>query len=139
MEIKENLEKKDKKKQFLLSPKIRWVIMIIFTLLYVTLMLNVGIFNFAANTIKKDFKIEDEEFGLLGTFNGGGRIIGTLLFMLIVNKFNRKYIIILSLLLNALSIYLFTKTTNLNLLYIERGINGVFQVFFVIYFLIWIY
>ena len=91
MEIKENLEKKDKKKQFLLSPKIRWVIMIIFTLLYVTLMLNVGIFNFAANTIKKDFKIKDEEFGLLGTFNGGGRIIGTLLFMLIVNKFNRKY------------------------------------------------
>ena len=138
MEIKENLEKKDKKKQFLLSPKIRWVIMIIFTLLYVTLMLNVGIFNFAANTIKKDFKIKDEEFGLLGTFNGGGRIIGTLLFMLIVNKFNRKYIIILSLLLNALSIYLFTKTTNLNLLYIERGINGVFQVFGFIYFPIWI-
>ena len=132
------LEGNSDRKEFSLNKGIRWSLMTIFTLLYVVLMLNVGIFNAATSQIKKDFKLDNKEFGLLGTFNGGGRIIGTLLFMIIINKYNRKFVIIIPLLINAFSIYLFTKTNNKKILYIERGINGICQVFGFIYFPIWI-
>ena len=132
------LEGNSDRKEFSLNKGIRWSLMTIFTLLYVVLMLNVGIFNAATTQIKKDFNLDNKEFGLLGTFNGGGRIIGTLLFMIIINKYNRKFVIIIPLLINAFSIYLFTKTNNKKILYIERGINGICQVFGFIYFPIWI-
>ena len=132
------LDSHSKTKEFSLNKGIRWSLMTIFTLLYIVLMFNVGIFNAATSQIKKDFKLNDTEFGLLGTFNGGGRIIGTLIFMLIINKYNRKFILIIPLFINSLSIYLFTITENKKLLNIERGINGICQVFGFIYFPIWI-
>ena len=132
------LEGNSGRKEFSLNKGIRWSLMTIFTLLYIVLMLNVGIFNSATTQIKKDFELDNKEFGLLGTFNGGGRIIGTLIFMIIINRYNRKFIIIIPLLINAFSIYLFTKTNNKKILYIERGINGICQVFGFIYFPIWI-
>ena len=125
-------------KDFSLSRGIRWVLMIIFTLLYVILMFNVGIFTAAITQIKKDLSLEDNQYGLLGSYNGGGKIIGTLIFLLIVNKYNRKYILIIPLFISSISIYLFTIFENRYILYLLRGINGICQVFGFIYFPIWI-
>ena len=116
-------------KDFSLSRGIRWVLMIIFTLLYVILMFNVGIFTAAITQIKKDLSLEDNQYGLLGSYNGGGKIIGTLIFLLIVNKYNRKYILIIPLFISSISIYLFTIFENRYILYLLRGINEICQVF----------
>ena len=78
-------------KDFSLSRGIRWVLMIIFTLLYVILMFNVGIFTAAITQIKKDLSLEDNQYGLLGSYNGGGKIIGTLIFMNWYHIINTNY------------------------------------------------
>jgi len=127
-----------KQRDFSLNRGVRWVLMIIFTFLYILLMFNVGIFTAATTKIKEDLSLNNEQYGLLGSYNGGGKIIGTLIFMIIVNKFNRKYLLIIPLFISSLSIYFFTKIDNRYILYILRGINGVCQVFGFIYFPIWI-
>ena len=127
-----------KQRDFSLNRGVRWVLMIIFTFLYIILMFNVGIFTAATTKIKEDLSLNNEQYGLLGSYNGGGKIIGTLIFMIIVNKFNRKYLLIIPLFISSLSIYFFTKIDNRYILYILRGINGVCQVFGFIYFPIWI-
>ena len=127
-----------KVKDFSLNRGIRWVLMIIFTLLYAFLMLNVGIFTAATNQLKEDLRLDNEQYGLLGSYNGGGKIIGTVIFMIIVNRFNRKYLLIIPLFISSISIFLFTRFENRYILYILRGINGICQVFGFIYFPIWI-
>ncbi|MGL4948079.1 MAG: MFS transporter, partial [Mycoplasma sp.] len=117
---------------------IRWFILTLLLFINILLLVNVGIFSAASSQIKTSLKLNPTSFGLFGSLNATGKIAGTLLFMAIINKWNRKYIWIISWYLNAFSIFSFTITTNLIWLYIARTINGICQVFGLIYIPIWI-
>ena len=80
-----------------LYKSIRWIIITIFTIIYTLLMINVGIMSAATRTIKSSLNLNNETFGLLSSLNSTGRIIGTFLFMGIINFFNRKYIVLIPL------------------------------------------
>ena len=124
--------------EFYLTKKNRWILLLIFTLIYILLMFNIGIFSSASSNIKDYLKIDNKKFGLFGSFNFIGRIFGTFLFMIIINKFNRKFILIIPLYLNSFCIFNFVLTKNLIILYVFRTLNGICQNFGLIYFPMWI-
>ena len=121
-----------------LYKSIRWIIITIFTIIYTLLMINVGIMSAATRTIKSSLNLNNETFGLLSSLNSTGRIIGTFLFMGIINFFNRKYIVLIPLYINSISVIAFTLSDVHIILYITRMLNGVCQVFGFIYFPMWI-
>ena len=135
---KENNNNSNENNEYYLTKKNRWFLLLIFTLIYILLMFNIGIFSSASSKIKLYLNIDNKKFGLFGSFNFIGRIFGTFLFMLIINKFNRKFILIIPLYLNSFCIFNFILTKNLIILYVFRTLNGICQNFGLIYFPMWI-
>ena len=127
-----------KKIELVLDRETRWIIMILFVLINAVMMMDSGLFSSASSIIKKTLKINDQLFGLFGSCNHSGRIIGTIIFMIIFNKFNRKYLLLLPLYINTLALFSFTITNIISILFIARILNGLCTTFGFIYFPIWI-
>jgi MFS family permease len=127
-----------KKVDVILKRDIRWTIMIIYLLISIIISMDTGLFTSASTLIKETLKIDDKKFGLFGSCIHFGRIFGTIIFMFIFNIFNRKNLLIISFFINCISIFCFTITDNIIILFISRIINGFCTSFGIIYFPIWI-
>ena len=127
-----------KKVDVILKRNIRWMIMIIYLLISIIISMDTGLFTSASTRIKETLEIDDTKFGLFGSFNHFGRIFGTILFMFIFNFFNRKNLLIISFFINCFSIFCFTITDKIIILFIARAVNGFCTSFGIIYFPIWI-
>ena len=127
-----------KKVDVILKRDIRWTIMIIYLLISIIISMDTGLFTSASTLIKESLKIDDKKFGLFGSCIHFGRIFGTIIFMFIFNIFNRKNLLIISFFINCISIFCFTITDNIIILFISRIINGFCTSFGIIYFPIWI-
>ena len=127
-----------KKIDVVLKRNIRWVIMLIFIIINMIMMIDTGLFSSASTKIKNYLNIDDKKFGLFGSCNHSGRILGTISFMFIFNIFNRKNLLLIPLYINSLSIILFVLTDIVPLLFIARILNGLCSTFGFIYFPIWI-
>ena len=121
-----------------LKRNIRWMIMIINILISIINSMDTGLFTSASTIIKESLQIDDTKFGLFGSCNHFGRIFGTILFMFIFNYFNRKNLLIISFFINCISIFCFTITDKIIILFISRVLNGFCTSFAIIYFPIWI-
>ena len=121
-----------------LKRNIRWMIMIINLLISIINSMDTGLFTSASTIIKESLQIDDTKFGLFGSCNHFGRIFGTILFMFIFNYFNRKNLLIISFFINCISIFCFTITDKIIILFISRVLNGFCTSFAIIYFPIWI-
>ena len=127
-----------KKVDVILKRDIRWTIMIIYLLISIIISMDTGLFTSASTLIKETLKIDDKKFGLFGSCIHFGRIFGTIIFMFIFNIFNRKNLLVISFFINCISIFCFTITDNIIILFISRIINGFCTSFGIIYFPIWI-
>ena len=127
-----------KKVDIVLKRNIRWMIMIIYLLISIIVAMDTGLFTSASTRIKETLEIDDTKFGLFGSFNHFGRIFGTIIFMFIFNFFNRKNLLIISFFINCFSIFCFSITDKIIILYIARVINGFCTSFGFIYFPIWV-
>ena len=127
-----------KKIEVVLKRSIRWIIMFLYILINMIMLIDTGLFSSASTKIKYVLNIDDKKFGLFGSCNHSGRILGTISFILIFNIFNRKYLLLIPLYINSFSIFLFTITNIIPLLFIARIINGFCATFGFIYFPIWI-
>ena len=127
-----------KKIEVVLKRSIRWIIMFLYILINMIMMIDTGLFSSASTKIKYALKINDKKFGLFGSCNHSGRILGTISFIFIFNIFNRKYLLLIPLFINSFSIVLFTITDIIPLLFMARIINGFCTTFGFIYFPIWI-
>ena len=123
-----------KKVDVILKRDIRWTIMIIYLLISIIISMDTGLFTSASTLIKETLKIDDKKFGLFGSCIHFGRIFGTIIFMFIFNIFNRKNLLIISFFINCISIFCFTITDNIIILFISRIINGFCTSFGIIYF-----
>ena len=121
-----------------LKRDVRWMIMIIYLFIDIIISMDIGLFTSASTIIKESLKIDDKKFGLFGSCIHFGRIFGTILFMFIINIFNRKNLLIISLFINCISIFCFIITDNIIILIISRILNGLFTSFELIYFPMWI-
>lgn len=97
-----------------------------------------GILSSASKQIKLDLKMNDKQFGLFGTSTGFGRAFGCITYMILVNKFNRKYIFSSFVYLKVIFLILFKYTYNSKLLIFYRGIIGYAHMPPSIYIPVWI-
>jgi predicted MFS family arabinose efflux permease len=58
---------------------------------------------------------------------------GSISTMLVIDKFNRKYLLLINLLLNGVGMWTFTVTKKIGFLYFNRVFLGIFQVNYLFY------
>ena len=97
-----------------------------------------GLLSSASKNIKQSLKMKDAEFGLFGTFNGLGRVIGSSIFIIIVNYFNRKWVFASFVLVKSLLLVCFKLTSQKYLLIGTRFFIGIVHMPPSIYIPIWI-
>ena len=126
------------KNRIILNRSYRVLIFSVFLLVNTGINTSGGLIASASTAIKTQLQMNNKQFGLFGTIFGVGRVSGSLLFMLLINKFNRKYIMGIVFLCKSFILMSF-KTTNVPWMLVGlRGINGICHMFPVIYTPVWI-
>ena len=139
IEIKSKEEEQNEEKQLFVpvSRKMRWTVYSFLTMITIIMGLDQGILSSTTSELQKDFKMDERKLGGLGGMIFLGSAIGCLCSFALINKFNRKYLLLASMSLDVLCLFLTTQTTNLVLLYLCRTIAGFTQSFLSIYSPVW--
>ncbi len=122
---------------YLINRKIRWLIFFLFIIINLLMNFDHGTVPAATEQLRNYLELSDSKLGFFGSLVFIGVIIGSLISMVIINNFNRKYILMICLILCGFSLLFFTKTKNYILLCIDRVIIGIFQAFISIYLPLW--
>lgn len=115
------------------SPK--KVNIILYYLFFANLFFNIdmGILPAGSLQIKQALKMNNSEFGFLGSVVYFGQTVGSALAAGILNFYSPKQVILFCLFLNISFLLVFTLTTKFWILAVARAMTGVFQIFFTIY------
>ena len=97
-----------------------------------------GLLSSASKDIKETLHMNDKEFGMFGTVNGLGRVLGSSLFIFLVNNFSRKSILIFFIFVKACLLFCFKLTSVGYLLILTRFFIGIVHMPLSIYIPIWI-
>ena len=119
----------------------RWTRIIIFACFFIIHLLNCsdgGVVSARSNQIKEELNINDKSFGIYGSIVQIGRIIGTLSVMILLNLFDRKYLIFFALLLKCATFLIYFVTTNYYIIMGFRFLQGFSHVFTYVYFPTWV-
>ncbi len=149
--IKKIFKKKEEKSEHLLekdsfliisqktlSKKIRWLILILLSLMHSFLGISSGIFSSSVTKIKSDLKLSDSQFGSIGTFYGFGTLIGSFIFTFLNDKINRKFYFLFSMSLNTCLNIFFFIVHNFYIVILIRTLSGIFVVCGYCFFPIWV-
>ena len=97
-----------------------------------------GLMSSATKEIKKSLNMNDAKFGMFGTLNGIGRVIGSTLFGMYNLTVSRKWIQTVCVGFHAIFLLFFKLTNNGNILIFMRGLTGLTQMPPSIYCCVWI-
>ena len=124
---------------FLSDDKKRNIIFIVLVAIATLSSLDGGIIPQQNEEIKKDFGGEDEKkVGLFGSIDYVGRVIGSIIFTLIMSKMNRKYMLVITLIFKAITLVIpIIDYNNYILNLIVRALSGISQVFYPTYLPVW--
>ena len=125
-------------KQKKLSEEIIWLLMSVISTIHGLMCISQGILSSCVTQIKTEFELSDKKFGMFGTLNGFGSLVGSLIFTLIIEKINHKNLICSMLLINCLCHFAFYFKFSYHSLLISRFISGFASVFCYIYFPMWV-
>ena len=120
-----------------LSRKMRWIVFGILIYAGVVMELDQGALSSTTDSLSEDMGLNDSQLGGLGSMIFLGKALGCLVFFTLINKINRKYMLLVTSFLTVLSLILTTQTKNLVLLYLFRIIAGFSQSYMSIYFPVW--
>ena len=98
-----------------------------------------GVVSARAVQIKEELKIDDKQFGIYGSIVQIGRIVGTLSVMVLLNLFNRKYLIFFALILKCSTFLIYYATSNYSIIMVFRFLQGFSHVFTYVYFPAWVH
>ena len=119
----------------------RWTRIIIFVCFFIIHLLNCsdgGVVSARSNQIKEELNINDKSFGIYGSIVQIGRIIGTLSVMILLNLFDRKYLIFFALVLKCATFLIYFITANYYIIMGFRFLQGFSHVFTYVYFPTWV-
>ena len=120
-----------------ISRKIRWIIYIILTSVTIVMTIDQGVLSSTTSELKEDFDMSDRELGGFGSMSSFGSSIGCVCSFALINKFNRKYVLLTTMSIVVLSLFFITRTSNLMLLYLCRILAGLSQNFLSVYIPVW--
>ena len=121
-----------------LSESVIWILMCIISLIHGLICISPGILSSYITELKKEFNLNDEKYGNLGTVYGLGSLIGSLTFTFVIRIINNKYLICGMIIINCFCNFIFFFTINFSILLFSRFISGFATVFCFIYFPIWV-
>ena len=124
-------------KRFTLHTSLRSFIFFILFLSIITSNLTKGIF-VSSSTIKTALSLNDLLYGIMASLYSVGKVLGTLLLMLLINKVHRKWLIIISIILTSLFLSVFKVTVNKYILMTIYCLIGMTSMTITIYIPIWI-
>ena len=131
-------EEEDIKGPIQLSRKVRFLLFILIVSTELFMNNSSGLLSSSSVAIKKQFNLGDKDFGLLGTSQGIGRVVGNLLYIYFNNKLSAKFIISFSLIVKGCLAIIFKFSNNFNILIFVRGIVAIFRMPPSIYCGVWI-
>lgn len=120
-----------------LSRKMRWIIFAILVFITILSDIDQGILSSSTSSLIIDFKMTERQLGGFGSMIFLGTALGCIFTFTLINKFNRKTLLIATISFDLISLFLTTKTSNLFLLYLCRVIAGFAQSFLTIYIPVW--
>ena len=121
-----------------ISRKMRCIVFTILNIVFILMGLDQGILSSTTSHLTEDIDIKDTTvLGGLGGMIFLGTAIGCVFTFSLINKFNRKYLLLATLCFDVLSLFLTTQTTKIPLLYLCRVIAGLTQSFLAIYIPVW--
>ena len=140
-EMKEKLtqsENENEHKTFRLSRLARLVIFSCFFIIHLLNCSDGGVTSAKSKQIKDELNIDDGDFGYYGSIVQIGRIVGTLSVMVLLNFFNRKYLIFVALVLKCATFLIYYVTKNYYIIMGFRFLQGFAHVFTYVYFPTWV-
>ena len=121
-----------------LNEKVIWLLMYILSIIHGLMCIAPGMLSSCITEMKREFDLSDKEFGMFGTVNGFGSLIGSLAFTLVIEKANHKLLISTMLLINCGCHFAFFFLLSYPILLSSRFICGFVCVFCFIYFPMWV-
>ena len=95
MEEKETVEvvEVNQKIKERLSENVIWLLMYILSTIHGLMVIVPGMLSSCITEMKSEFALSDKEFGMFGTVNGFGSLLGSLAFTLVIENINHKCLI----------------------------------------------
>ena len=135
--IMEEKEKENPSLPITLSRKMRWIVFALLIYISIVMELDQGVLSSTTDSLSKDMELNDNQLGGLGSMIFLGKALGCIIFFTLINKLNRKYMLLVTSFLTILSLLLTTQTKNLILLYLCRIVVGLAQSYLGIYSPVW--
>ena len=124
--------------QPLLSKSVIWLLMYILSIIHGLMVIVPGMLSSCITEMKQEIQLTDKEFGLFGTVNGFGSLLGSLAFTLVIERISHKCLICTMLLINCFCHFAFFFKFSYTILLGSRFICGFVCVFCYIYFPMWV-
>ena len=115
--------------------------LLIYFILYLSI-ININIsgslFPYASEKIKSNFFLDELKFSCFALFTSIGKVLGSIIFLQVLNSTNRKIFLFLSLFSKSLFLFVFNYTNDFNLLLTLKLFIGLCNMFINVYTPVWI-
>ena len=119
-----------------LSPKGRNVVFIFYLISNILISMDHGSIPASINELRQ-LTSYDQSIGLFGSLVYLGNIFGSMIFFSYINTFNRKILLLISLLGNSVCLFTFVVIENIPFLFFNRVLVGMLQAYITIYMPVW--
>ena len=119
-----------------LSPRGRNIVFILYLISNILISMDHGSIPASINELRQ-LTTYDQSIGLFGSLVYLGNIIGSMIFFQLINIYNRKLLLLISLLGNTICLFTFVLIENIPFLFINRILVGMLQSYITIYMPVW--
>jgi len=126
-------------KSVVLSRKVRIFIFTLFLLLSIVADLDDGLFSaFKSLLTKNSYVMDPDQFGGLASATSIGKLLGSVIFMVVINFKHRKFTLIITIILHGSSFLVYKLTTNFSIFFFARMFGAANKVCATVYRPVWI-
>ena len=119
-----------------LSPRGRNIVFVLYLISNILISMDHGSIPASINELRQ-LTTYDQSIGLFGSLVYLGNIIGSMIFFQLINIYNRKLLLLISLLGNTICLFTFALIENIPFLFINRILVGILQSYITIYMPVW--
>ena len=134
----QNKKKKSKKIFVYLSRYVRMILFFLLLIFSVIIDLDSGIIVSSYKSFTEDMQMSDIQFGTISSIINAGEIIGLLIYMPIINKNHRKFIVVITSLLHGLGFFAYFISSNFYYIAILNFLISICKAFINVYIPVWI-
>ena len=134
----QNKKKKSKKIFVYLSRYVRMILFFLLLIFSVIIDLDSGIIVSSYKSFTEDMQMSDIQFGTISSIINAGEIIGLLIYMPIINKNHRKFIVVITSFLHGLGFFAYFISSNFYYIAILNFLISICKAFINVYIPVWI-